>query len=219
MSQPEANERDYQEIKKYYQHKLETYGDTPQGLAWPNQEDMELRYRVMLEGVKEIKNPLILDWGCGTGRLLEYLQKIDYPCQYSGVDINPQAIELCKEKFKDADFHCLDLMVSPLIKQYDYIICNGVYTVKNNLSQDAMMAFLHKSLLRLFEKCHYGLAFNLMSYHVDWFRDDLFHVPLDAIMSFAAKNLTRHLTIRNDYGLYEYTVYLYKQPLKVRSCG
>jgi len=213
----EAPDHNYQEIKKYYQQKLETHGDTPQGLAWPNQEDMELRYRVMLEGVKGLKNPLILDWGCGTGRFLEYLQKVGYSCQYSGIDINPQAIELCKEKFKDQEFNCLDLMASPLIKQYDYIVCNGVYTVKNTLSQDEMMSFLHKSLVRLFEKCHYGLAFNLMSHQVDWFRDDLFHVPLDTIMSFAAKNLTRHLTIRNDYGLYEYTVYVFKQPLRIRS--
>ena len=49
-----------------------------------------------------------------------------------------------------------------------------------------------------------------MSSHVDWTRDDLFHWPLDDLMSFLVKDVSRHVVIRSDYGLYEYSVYIYK---------
>ena len=48
-----------------------------------------------------------------------------------------------------------------------------------------------------------------MSKQVDWERDDLFHLPLDLLADYLTRNLSRHFVIRNDYGLYEYTVYVY----------
>ena len=50
-----------------------------------------------------------------------------------------------------------------------------------------------------------------MSAQVEWKRDDLFHLPLDRLADFLSANLSRHFVIRNDYGLYEYTVYIYKK--------
>jgi hypothetical protein len=68
-----------------------------------------------------------------------------------------------------------------------------------------------KTLLpALFKKCKYGLAFNVMSEHVDWKRDDLFHVPYDLLADFLQKNLSRNYIFRNDYGLYEFTTYVYR---------
>jgi hypothetical protein len=57
-----------------------------------------------------------------------------------------------------------------------------------------------------------GLAFNAMSAHVDWTRDDLFHWPYDELFAFLRARVTRHAAIRADYGLFEYTAYLYREP-------
>ena len=65
-------------------------------------------------------------------------------------------------------------------------------------------------ILTIFEKVDKGMAFNVMSKAVDWERDDLFHLSTDVLIDFMVKNLSRNFIIRNDYGLYEYTVYLYK---------
>ena len=45
---------------------------------------------------------------------------------------------------------------------------------------------------------------------VDWERDDLFHVSIDELGWFLKNNLSRNFVIRNDYKLYEYTTYVYK---------
>ncbi|MFT6034498.1 MAG: hypothetical protein ACI9XJ_000064 [Marivirga sp.] len=62
----------------------------------------------------------------------------------------------------------------------------------------------------LFSKIEKGMAFNVMSKAVDWERWDLFHLSTDVLIDFLAKEVSRNFIIRNDYGLYEYTVYIYK---------
>jgi len=63
----------------------------------------------------------------------------------------------------------------------------------------------------VFSHAAIGIAFNVMSKHVDWERDDLFHLPFDTLAEFLEEHLTRNYVFRNDYGLYEYTTYAYQQ--------
>ena len=67
-------------------------------------------------------------------------------------------------------------------------------------------------LRRVWPRAREGLAFNVMSKHVDWERDDLFHLSTDLLLAFLKSELSRHVVIRHDYGLYEYTVYVYREP-------
>jgi hypothetical protein len=78
------------------------------------------------------------------------------------------------------------------------------------LSFDDMWSYCQKTLIKVFEKADRGIAFNVMSKEVDWERKDLFHLSADLLISFISKRLSRKFIIRNDYGLYEYFVYIYK---------
>jgi hypothetical protein len=68
---------------------------------------------------------------------------------------------------------------------------------------------MSRTVMRVCSLVEVGVAFNVMSKHVDWERDDLFHVPFDEIAAFLFANVTRNMVLRADYGLYEYTVYAY----------
>ena len=92
----------------------------------------------------------------------------------------------------------------------DYIIMNGLFTEKCNLSYEEMKEYFEAFIKKAFELCNKGIAFNVMSKDVDWERDDLFHLPLNELSRFLTRDLTRRYIIRNDYGLYEYTTYVYK---------
>jgi hypothetical protein len=87
---------------------------------------------------------------------------------------------------------------------------NGVFTEKRGLSQQEMLAYFEALVAAAFRKAGAGLAFNVMSKQVDWERDDLFHLPFDALAGFLASRISRNFVIRHDYGLYEYTVYVYR---------
>ena len=66
----------YTKIIEHYENCLEKNGDNHLGVDWPKLEDVDIRYKVMLDIINwnEDKETAIslLDFGCGTAHLLEY---------------------------------------------------------------------------------------------------------------------------------------------------
>ena len=73
-----------------------------------------------------------------------------------------------------------------------------------------MENYFQELLVLVFGRVKRGISFNLMSKSVDWEREDLFHYPLDRLSDFLCKKISRNFIVRNDYGLYEYSTYVYK---------
>lgn len=207
----------YNKIIEHYESCLEKHGDNHLGVDWPKLDDVDKRYKVMLDIIKLNEDSLIdvslLDFGCGTAHLLDYIQKNNYnTILYSGLDISQKFIDVAHGKYPNNSFYCFDIFDSKIeIQNFDYIVMNGVFTEKRELTFKEMWNYFTKMLPIIFEKCNKGFAFNVMSKNVDWERDDLFHVSHDVLSSFLCENITRNYVIRNDYGLYEYTVYVLKK--------
>ena len=201
----------YLKLAEHYDKCFKEHGDTHLGVDWPKLEDTFKRYDVMLGLIKEETSISLLDFGCGTASLNQYIEFLKIKnIKYSGLDINDGFYNTSKLKFPNNHFYCLDILKNENIPNFDYIVCNGTFTEKRDLSQEEMMDFFTSVIKKLWNKCDKGIAFNLMSKHVDWERDDLFHVSLDELGWFLKNNLSRNFIIRNDYGLYEYTAYVYK---------
>ena len=205
----------YHSIVSFCESCLAKYGDTFLGVGWTKkQEDADTRYQIMLEVIQSDNTERLelLDFGCGASHLYEYIlrQNINNVV-YSGLDISEKFLTLSKQKFPSINYYHLNILVNnDELPDFDYIIMNGVFTLKCTLSFDEMFSYLQLVLLRLFKKARVGIAFNVMSKHLDWERDDLFHLPFDELASFLTNNLRRHFVIRHDYHLYEYAVYVYK---------
>jgi len=129
-------------------------------------------------------------------------------------------IEVAQGRHPDAGFEVKDILSAPSEpEKFDYAVANGVLTVKSDASFDDMKIFVESFLKRSFGLVKKGLAVNFMSEHVEWKRDDLFHYPFDMAAAFITKELTRHTVVRADYGLYEYTMYLFRSPADALTVG
>jgi 2-polyprenyl-3-methyl-5-hydroxy-6-metoxy-1,4-benzoquinol methylase len=208
-------QKKYLNIVTHYEACLEKYGDTHRGVDWPNRADTETRYQVMLEVIQpstEAKVSL-LDFGCGASHLYEFMLRHDLTqIAYSGLDISEKFIYLSQSKFPSVKYYCLDILENSIqLPNFDYVVMNGVFTEKRNLTFEEMWEFCKSILRHIFPKVRFGLAFNVMSSHVNWEREDLFHLPFDLLAGFLKEELSRNFVIRNDYGLYEYTTYVYRR--------
>lgn len=202
-------------IIDHYERCLEQHGDTHKGVDWPKAEDAATRYQIMLDVIpKEASSVELLDFGCGTAHLYEYIIKNNYKnSNYIGMDLSKKFISVCKQKHPGLRFICGDVLDDPsIVPANDYTVINGVFTEKCGLNNGRMFEYFQRIITLLCNKARKGIAFNLMSKNVDWEREDLFHVPLDELTRFLTKDISRYYVIRNDYGLYEYTVYVYKEP-------
>ena len=204
----------YLEIVQHYEACLRRHGDTHLGVDWPNEKDTCLRHQVMLDVIRESSNTPVslLDFGCGTSHLYEYMQQGAYPqVQYIGLDISPEYVQVSQAKYPHIAYYCLDVLANGAeIPEVDYLIMNGVFTEKRGLAFEDMWTYFQEMLMAVFPHVERGMAFNVMSKHVDWEHDELFHLPMDLLADFLKQKISRHWLFRQEYGLYEYTVYVYK---------
>lgn len=206
-------EKPYLSIVEHYESCLERHGDTHLGVDWPKAEDVDTRYRVMLDVVRQPpRQPVrLLDFGCGASHFYEYLQREGIrDIEYSGLDISERFVDLSRVKFPDVEYYCADILDDDVeLPRFDYVVMNGVFTERIDLTFAEMLAYFKRVVRRVFALVDDGLAFNVMSKHVDWERDDLFHLPLDLLSEFLTREISRNFVVRHDYGLYEYTAYVY----------
>lgn len=208
------NNDKYLSIAEHYERCLLKHGDNHLGVDWPNLADALKRYQVMLDLIKPHagKKVSILDFGCGASHFYEYLlSKNRFDITYLGLEISKEFYSLSKSKYGNNQYIHGDILKNPnLLPMVDYAVMNGVFTEKLTLTFEEMEQFFKEIITLVFRSAQIGIGFNLMSKFVDWERSDLFHYPLDKLADFLSKNISRNFVIRNDYGLYEYSVYVYR---------
>ena len=204
------------ELVNFYENCLRVHGRKPEGLDWPNAKDLEKRYEIMLSFVENRASDIkILDLGCGPGLLLDYLKQrhATKGLIYNGVDISNSMIREALKRWPEEKFECRDFLKNKYAKnEFDNVLMNGLFTKKQSLPEHVMKKFLQTTIVEAFRICKQSITFNVMSTHVDWTREDLYHVPLDDLAEFLTREVSRHFIIRNDYGLYEYTVHVKRFP-------
>jgi hypothetical protein len=91
------------------------------------------------------------------------------------------------------------------------VLCSGVFHVKLDHSDDEWLRFVHAVIGRMYALCDVAIAFNLMTDQVDYRSDRLFHASPGATLDFCRRELSRSVTLRHDYPLYEFTTYVYRR--------
>ena len=206
-----------------YERALLSHGDTARGADWPNEADRRTRFEVMLDVIVGGSNsPVVLcDLGCGTGELLAHIRERGlHNIIYIGIDRSAVALSYARAKYPDATFIEIDVN-SPGADldqiACDFLVANGLFTVKWELNNDQMCSFLASTISRVWPIVRRGIAFNVMSKVVDWERDDLFHLPMDDAARLLHGLAGRRVRLRADYGLYEYTAYAYKAEVATQA--
>ena len=120
----------------------------------------------------------------------------DVDVAYTGLDLSADALGHARRKHPATPFLQADVLADDsVLGDYDYVVMNGVFHWRGDLSTDQMERYWRTLLATVYEHCRMGLAFNVMSHHVDWYREDLFHLPFDTMAEFVTKHLSRHLVI------------------------
>jgi SAM-dependent methyltransferase len=205
------NDNPHIQLVREMEGNLVKHGDSYLGVGWTKKkENADVRYKVMLELMEGREPSTLLDFGCGAAHLYEYMvaQGIDW-VRYSGLDLSPKYLNLCRTKHPHLTFYGDDVLdPSARVPMHDYVVMNGVFNYKGDFSFDEMWSYCQRLLIKVSSLAAKGFAFNVVSKHVDWERDDLFHLPFDLLAEFLYKNVSRQFTFRHDYGLFEYTTYV-----------
>ena len=203
-------------LKDHYENTFEMYGPSSMGVDWGEEErNLNLRYEKMLAVLQDsdLSLPTLLDVGCGFGGLLRYANTTKgMNLCYTGVDVAENMIKWARKSFPQNQFFLGDVLEIDFDKQYDYVVCNGILTQKLNMPGLAMDEYAHKLIRRMYDLCLEGIAFNVMTTKVNHFANNLYYRNPAELLSWCMSEITRHVKIDHAYPLFEYTIYLYREP-------
>ena len=101
----------------------------------------------------------ILDVGCGVGHMVDYLKEYHYAVEYTGLDINNNAIKIAETRhFRGQEqFLSGNIFEVNLEKKYDWVLASGTFNV--DVSEELMWDILKECDKRTTK----GIAFNLLT--------------------------------------------------------
>jgi cyclopropane fatty-acyl-phospholipid synthase-like methyltransferase len=172
-------------LKDFYRKQFKKFGPSLPGVGWGKNKKSEIRYRVIIKLLKQVntKNEklTLLDVGCGYGELIEYFPK-NYNISYLGVDIVDEMIVYAKKKYKKKEnIRFKQINFLKLKKKYDIVVCNGIFTLRNNLTNQKMLNYIYKCLTHFDKLSKIGYCFNIMCEKVDYNSKILFYPKLKNI--------------------------------------
>ena len=211
--------RDIEALSQHYGELVRRHGDAPESAQYADRETQERRMAVLSEiGVTKLSK--VLDFGCGTGHMLSFLQRaIGYEGEYVGYDISPEAIALAGATHPDGRFEVRNILDQPADERFDYVLVSGVF---NNLISDNR-GFFEAISRRLMAQAEVGYAFNMLSRYVDYLDGGLYYEDPAEAFRFCKEQLSPLVTLRHDYVVrpgsipFEFTIYVNRSEVAPRS--
>ncbi|NLK87242.1 MAG: class I SAM-dependent methyltransferase [Clostridiaceae bacterium] len=149
-------------IKTYYDNNMSK--DLPEYgiLGWESAKAQRLRFDVLLSSV-DLAGRKLLDVGCGTGNLLEYIDSKGIKVDYTGVDILEKMIAIAESKKLNGVFKYMDIFKNNIFgsNSFDVVYTSGIF----NLDLGNNREFLKNALELFMEISRDAVVFNLL--HVD----------------------------------------------------
>lgn len=197
-------------VERYYTGRVEEHGPTARGVDWNSPESQRLRFRQLarLWETDEAAsgNPIgVIDYGCGYGALLDYLEEQGRPFRYQGFDISEAMLrEAAGRAGRDRRF----TSDAAALERAEFVVASGVFNVKLDAPVAAWEAYVRTTVDRIAGLATRGFAFNALTAYSDpeRRRPDLYYADPALWFDHCKRRHSRFVTLLHDYPLYEFTL-------------
>lgn len=196
-------------VNDYFSSKLSAHGNSPMGVDWNSKESQYQRFEQLFKLIDPGQPFSVLDYGCGTGELVNFLDEKNGRFEYTGFDIVTGMIEKAKEIF--AGRPAVHFTSEPVEGHFDYVVESGIFNIRQseyNLWSEYVLSILHK----MNQYSTRGFAFNLLTSYSDpeYMKDYLFYADPCKFFDYCKRNFSRNVALLHDYNLYDFTIIVRK---------
>jgi SAM-dependent methyltransferase len=209
-------------VRGYYGERMALHGPVARGVDWKSEESQELRFKQLLEIVPEGRRFFSLnDYGCGYGALRQYLCARGYACAYRGFDVSSPSLAAARAANPDADSAAFvddEARLAPA----QYTVASGIFNVKLDVDVEEWHEYMLETIERLAAMSLEAFAFNVLSTSSEPARrrPDLYYADPLVLFRFCQEQLSPHVALLHDYGLFEFTVIVrLSRPSPTREAG
>lgn len=201
------------EVADYYSAKLAEHGETPRGVDWNGEESQELRFAQLAQVIPQPAGFSLNDLGCGYGALFDYLNSRRPDFAYHGSDVSADMIRAAQNRHAHSPNASFSVSAEPP-EMADYGIASGIFNVRLGRSDTEWCNYLEATLDVLDRTSRLGFAFNCLTSYSDGdkMRNYLYYADPCVLFDLCKRRYSRHVALMHDYGLYEFTILVKKQP-------
>lgn len=192
---------------------FEKHKGLPDAVASESLAHKELRYSKLCEIFNNESDISIHDIGMGMGHLYEYIfnHHGSKGVEYSGTDIVKEYYDYCVNTYPGVRFCLRNLLTTDVDESYDYVLLSGVFHQIGNTTRREWEQYMYALLEKAFKMARKGVAFNVLSEHVDFYRPGVYYCNLSKLTNFIVDNLSRFYSINHASALFEATVFVFQE--------
>ena len=196
-------------IGRYYTARVREFGATARGVDWNSEESQELRFGQLARLLPPMPFSVV-DYGCGYGALVDFLERQGPDFDYQGFDISEEMVTQAAHAHS-AGRRRFTMSYSDL-EPADYVVASGVFNVKLDTSDDEWAGYVLRTVETLDGLGRDGFAFNMLTSYSDpeRMRADLYYADPCAMFDHCKRSFSRQVALLHDYGLYEFTILVRK---------
>ncbi len=203
----------HEHVRRYYTRKVEDHGPTPQGTDWNSLAGQLLRFDRLLELCDRTRAYGLIDLGCGYGALLDHLRRGGDAVTYRGIDLSASMIDAARSLHPDEPESTFEVGAAT-DRPADYVVASGIFNVKQETPDGVWHDYVQETLGGMARMSTRGFAFNLLTTYGDpeRRRPDLHYADPCRFFDLCKRRFSRHVSLLHDYGLYEFTILVRKDP-------
>jgi SAM-dependent methyltransferase len=214
MSTPSKNVHTGQDIVKFYTERLQSHGNSSQGVGWKNDDAQIIRFVQLAKVVADLEAFTINDLGCGTGQFYKFLLTNKFaPTCYIGYDILQEMIDEANGHITgDKKVIFKKIASSTEMEISDYSVASGIFNVKYESSEADWLHYVLTTIEDMNARSKTGFAFNLLTKYSDrefmqsylYYADPLFY------FDYCKRNFSKNVALLHDYDQYDFTILVRK---------
>lgn len=188
---------------------------TPRQVGSESVAHKQLRYRKLSNIFASRQAFSVHDLGAGIGELYDYLleQFPDREIDYSGSDLLDEYVDVATARHPGVPFFTGNILEDPPEDGYDFVVMSGIFHQPAGIEHDAWEDHVYFTLAGSYSLARQGLAFNIMSDQVDFRHPDLYYAPIDKLLRWIMRRLSRHVVVDLASPLFEATILVYRPSL------
>jgi SAM-dependent methyltransferase len=197
-------------VRDYYNDKIRQFGTASKGVDWNGPESHFLRFKQLIKIITD-EEYSVLDYGCGYGALIDYLDTTNRNFNYTGYDIAEEMINAGTQKYLKRNNVYITGDIDT-IAPHDYCIGNGLFNVKLDADETEWKKYIITTLDKMNQLSLKGFSFNILTAYSDseFMKDYLFYAEPAWLFHHCKVNYSKQIALLHDYPLYEFTILVKK---------
>lgn len=210
---PDAPTEKLADVAAYYSSRLAEHGPSARGVDWNGEESQRNRFDQLCKIIDRPDAFSIADLGCGYGAFFDFLAERYSGFHYEGIDISESMVEAARQRIGAGARVRFSVADKPSARS-DFCVASGIFNVRLDRKDADWLPFIEQTIEVMDASSARGFAFNCLTAYSDRdkMRDYLYYADPAALFDLCKRKYSRNVALLHDYGLYEFTILVRKNP-------